>query len=111
MSSADIRSMAGPNLSKISYALWIPTNLPNPFWVGATQMFLTVPSANLFNVYLGQVELTNQPLQTFIRPTFTVPASALQGLTTNHTDVKITIVINVNGGTQGWLLNDLRFGS
>jgi hypothetical protein len=24
--------------------------------------------------------------------------------------VTITIAINVNGGTQGWLLNDLRFG-
>ena len=31
-------------------------------------------------------------------------------LTGDRTDVTITIAINVNGGTQGWLLNDLRFG-
>ena len=110
MSSVDIRATAGPNLSKISYSLLIPTNAPNPFWVGATQMFLTAPSANMFNVYLGQIELTGQPLQTFIRPTFTVPPEAMSILTDNRNDVTITITINVNGGTQGWLLNDLRFG-
>jgi hypothetical protein len=63
------------------------------------------------NAYLGQVELTNQPVQTFVRPTFNVPANVLSVLNGNYTDVTVTIVINVNPGTQGWLLNDLHFGT
>jgi hypothetical protein len=110
MSSADIRASAGPNLNKISYSLLIPTNAPNPFWVGQTQVFISAPSVNVFNVPLGNVELTGQPLQTFIRPTFTVPSSAMAALTGAATDVTITISLNVNAGTQGWLLNDLKFG-
>ena len=110
MSSVDIRATAGPNLNKISYALLVPTNAPNPFWVGQTQMFISAPSANVFNVHLGNVELTGQPLQTFLRPTFTVPAQAMPALTGAATDVTVTITLNVNGGTQGWLLNDMTFG-
>ena len=110
MSSADIRASAGPNLNKISYALLVPTNAPNPSWVGQTQMFIRAPSANVFNVHLGNVELTGQPLQTFIRPTFTVPTQAMPALTGAATDVTVTITLNVNGGTQGWLLNDMKFG-
>ena len=110
LTSADIRATAGPNLSKISFGLLVPTNAPNPYWVGQALMFISAPSANQFNVYLGEVSLTGQPLQTFIRPSFTVPASAIPMLTGDRNDVTITIAINVNGGTQGWLLNDLRFG-
>jgi hypothetical protein len=95
----------------MSYALWIPTTAPNPYWVGATQMYVSSRSANIINAYLGQVELTNLPVQTFLRPTFTVPASVLPVFNGNYTDVTITIVINVNPGTQGWLLNDLHFGT
>jgi hypothetical protein len=110
MSSADIRAIAGPDLTKISFALYIPSKLPNPFWVGNVQMYLTVPSANVWAAFLGQAELTPAPVQTFVRPTFTVPSYARHALTGNYTDVRITIVLNVNFGTQGWLLNDLRFG-
>jgi hypothetical protein len=31
-------------------------------------------------------------------------------LTGDRTDVKLTIAINANPGTQGWLLNDMKFG-
>jgi hypothetical protein len=86
----------------------IPTSAPNPFWIGAAQLYITSASANVFNQYLGQMELTNQPLQTFIRPTFTIPAVAAPALAGDHNDVQLTIVVNVNAGTQGWLLNDLR---
>jgi hypothetical protein len=58
LSAADIRASAGPSLNKISYALLVPTDAPNPFWVGQTQMFISAPSVNVFNVHLGNVELT-----------------------------------------------------
>lgn len=63
------------------------------------------------NAYIGQVERTGLPVQTFFRPTFTVPAPVMPILNGNDADVTVTVVINANAGTQGWLLNDLRFGS
>jgi len=47
----------------------------------------------------------------FVRQQFTIPSAALPAITGNHADVTVTIVINANAGTSGWLLNDLRFGS
>ena len=73
-------------------------------------MFINVAERQRVQRLLGEMELTGQPLQTFIRPSFTVPASAMPALTGDRNDVTITITINVNAGTQGWLLNDLRFG-
>jgi hypothetical protein len=96
--------------STISFALQIPTTQPNQFWIGNTQMYISPPSANVHNAYLGQVMLTGQPLGTFNRETFTVPSSAIPALTGNHTDVTLTIVLNVNNNTSPWLLTDLRFG-
>src|SRR6185503_1683391 len=40
----------------------LPTQQPNPFWYGAVQMYVSVPSLNIFNAYLGQVELTGLPV-------------------------------------------------
>ncbi|HJX54306.1 MAG TPA: hypothetical protein VJ801_16180, partial [Polyangia bacterium] len=111
MASADIRAIAGPSLTKMSYALWIPTTAPNPKWVGATQMYVSSRSANVSNAYLGQIELTNLAVQTFLRPTFNVPAVVQSVLNGNYSDVVVTIVLNVNAGTQGWLVNDLHFGT
>jgi hypothetical protein len=110
LSSADIRANAGPVLSSVAYDLYIPSPQPNAFWLGATQMYLSSPSAGIYNAYLGQVELTGQPVQQFVTQRFSVPSYAMGALTGNHSDVTITIVLNVNGGTVPWLLSNVRFG-
>ena len=38
----------------LSVDLFIPGNQPNQFYLGALQMYLTCPSANVFNAYIGQ---------------------------------------------------------
>ena len=111
MSSSDIRSISGTDLSKMSFALWIPKAQPNPYWIGNTQLYVSAPSANVNNAYIGQVMLTGLAEETFVRPTFAVPSSVINALVTNHSDVTVTIVLNVNAGTSGWLLSDLRFGT
>jgi hypothetical protein len=73
-------------------------------------MYLSAPSANVYNAYLGQVTLTGQPPSQFARETFVVPSNALPALTTTHSDVTLTIAMNVNQHTSPWLLTDLRFG-
>jgi hypothetical protein len=112
LSAADIRASAGAgaDLSSVAYDLYIPLPQPNPFWIGATQMYLSAPSAGVYNAYLGQDELTGQPQQQFVTEHFSVPAYAMTALTGGANDVTLTIVLNVNNGTQPWLLSDVRFG-
>ena len=47
--------------SALSVDLFIPNNQPNQNYLGALQMYLTCPSVNAFNEYIGQVELTGKP--------------------------------------------------
>jgi hypothetical protein len=111
LSSAMLRSAAkSSDLTKMSFALRIPTGQPNPHWIGAAQMYVSAPSANVHNAYLGQVELTPLPRGEFVRLGYTIPAYALPALTGEHADVSFTIVLNVNAGTSGWLLDDLVIG-
>jgi hypothetical protein len=111
LSSALLRGAAtSSNLAAVSFALNIPTTQPNPFWIGAAQMYITAPSANVFNAYMGQVELTPLPRGQFVRLNFVVPAEALHALTEDHPDVSFTLVLNVNAGTSGWLVDDLVIG-
>jgi hypothetical protein len=110
LSAADLRANAGPDLSSIAYDLYIPLPQPNPYWIGATQMYLSAPSAGINSAYLGEDELTGQPEQQFVTERFSVPAYAMPALTGNAKDVTIMIILNVNNGTQPWLLSDVRFG-
>jgi hypothetical protein len=112
LGSALLRGAAtSTNLAAVSFALSIPTNQPNPFWIGAAQMYISAPSANIYNAYMGQVELTPLPEGQFVRLGFTIPDYALHALTENHPDVSFTIVLNVNAGTSGWLVDDLSIGN
>jgi hypothetical protein len=98
------------NYSAVSFALSIPTTQPNPSWIGAAQMYISSPSANIYNAYMGQVDLTPLPQGQFNRLAFTIPDYALPALKLDNPDVSFTIVLNVNPGTNGWLLDDLRIG-
>ena len=42
----------------ISYDLFVPSAQANPYWFGATQLYVNCPSRNIFNAFVGQVELT-----------------------------------------------------
>ena len=65
---------AGLNVTAaMSVDLFIPNNQPNQFWLGALQMYLTCPSANAFNQYIGQVELTGKPQNQYSTLRFPLP--------------------------------------
>jgi hypothetical protein len=112
LSSALLRGAArSADLSQVSFALRIPESQPNPSWIGASQMYITSPSANVYNAYMGQVELTPLPRGGFVRLGFSIPAEALRVLTEDHPDVSFTIILNVNPGAPAWLVDDLAIGA
>jgi hypothetical protein len=112
---AEIQSTAltqaqAPIGNTIKLDLRLPTQQPNPFWLGVAQVFLSVPSKNVNNAIIGSIELTGLPLGTYQTLTFTVPQwvkTALQGQT--YSDLRVKVALNVNQGSGAHLLDNFRF--
>jgi hypothetical protein len=86
-----------------------PPNPPNPFWLGAVQMYLSCPSANFNNQYIGQVELTGRPLNKFSTLTYPIPAPIKTVLQGSHPDCFFSIAVNSNATPTPPVLDNLRF--
>ena len=90
--------------------LQLPTSQPNPSYLGALQLYVSVPSRGVNNQYLGQVELTGKQLGTFQTYQFAVTSfvmSKLAGAT--YSDLTFTIALNAPSGAKGtYLFDNLR---
>ena len=105
-----------PDLQKIergAYAaldFMIPTEQVGPYWTGAVQMHVSVPSRNLYNAYLGQVELTGARTAVYSTLRFKFPdatADIIKGAT--YSDLTFGIVLNVPTNSPGvYRLDNLR---
>jgi uncharacterized protein YjbI with pentapeptide repeats len=87
----------------------LPSNQVNPWWFGAIQMYATVPSANLFNEFFAQNELTGKPVGSFFTLAFKLNDRVKQALASNPSDLRLKISINVPAGNGAYLLDALRF--
>lgn len=96
--------------AKVAVDIEIPTQQANAYWLGAVQMYFTCPSRNLYNAYLGQVELTGKRTGFYQTIRFAIPdyvASALAGKT--FSDLTVGIVIDVPQNSPGtYLVDNLR---
>jgi hypothetical protein len=86
-----------------------PPNPPNLFWLGAVQMYLSCPSANFNNQYIGQVELTGRPLNKFSTLSFPIPGPVLSILQGSHPDCFFSIAVNSNATPTPPVIDNLRF--
>jgi len=113
--SAKLSSIT-PDITKIdrgtSVALdfMIPTEQVGPYWTGAVQMYVSVPSRNLYNGYLGQVDLTGSRTAVYSTLRFKIPdatADIIKGAT--FSDLTFGIVVNVPVNSPGiYRLDNLR---
>jgi hypothetical protein len=85
-----------------------PAGQPNPFWLGAVQLYVNIPGANMINRFIAQVELT--PGGTGWRTAvFNLPSAVRQELLRAHGDVRFGIAVNTPSGAPPVLLDDMRF--
>ena len=95
-------------------SLWImlPTSQANPSWYGAVQLYVTIPSKNQFNVYIGQVELTGLPLGRFTRLSFPLTTTTQSLLRSTYSDLKVTVAVTVPVDAPApYNLDALQFGA
>ncbi len=107
--SSPFPSSDAGHVSKLSVDLFIPANQPNRFWLGALQSYLECPSANVFNAYIGQVELTGRPTGRFSTLTYNLPQNVRNTLGGNWNDCSVKFALNVNQTGQMWVLDRMRF--
>lgn len=94
----------------VAFSLFLPPPV-NPFWAGATQLYVDCHSHSIFNQYLGQQELTGQPIGQFNTESFSVPSNVLGALAHGCSDLSFTIAINVPTNSNGtYLLDNLQLG-
>ncbi|MES1183997.1 MAG: hypothetical protein ABUL60_09280 [Myxococcales bacterium] len=85
-----------------------PTGQPQPQWLGQVQLFATIPSAQMINTYIGQVELT--PLGTgWHTATFQLPTQVRTALGQANVDVRWSIAVNRPNASPAILLDNMRF--
>ena len=93
----------------LSVDLFIPGNQPNQFYLGALQMYLTCPSANVFNAYIGQDELTGKPQNAYSTFRYPLPSNVTGTLQQPLGDCSVGFALNVNQTGRTWILDNLRF--
>lgn len=86
-----------------------PSGQPNQYWLGAVQLYVTIPSAGLYNAYISQVELTPQGTG-WRAAAFPLPGAVHAALAAQHNDVSFGIAVNTPSGAPPVLLDNLRFG-
>lgn len=104
----------GPHLD---FDIMLPSQQPNPSWYGTAQIYVNCASRNVNNVFLGQIELTGKPLNTWVTLDFAVQDTLLTPLLqSGYTDLKITLIVNVPFATTPqvphlgvYKLDNLRF--
>jgi basic secretory peptidase family protein len=80
----------------------------SPPW-GELQVFVTSPTLNLTNAWVGVVSLIGLPANTFSELRLPVPPAIEQALKGSYSDLRIKVVLNVPYATSHWVLDDLHF--
>ena len=83
---------------------------PNPYWKGAVQLLVSIPDQNLYNSFLGQVDLTPLPNGVYSSLALPVPDSLVSTLRNEaYFDATFKIVVNVPDDAPPVVLDNLRF--
>jgi hypothetical protein len=98
---------ATPNA--VAYDVFIPAPPPNPYWLGLSQLYVSIPSAGIHHQFIGQVELTGRTLNAWNTLLITLPGNVLAALATNRTDFAFHIGLNVPAGGPPFRFDNMKF--
>jgi lysophospholipase L1-like esterase len=96
----------------VSFDLFVPSDQANPYWFGASQLYLNCPSHAVFNAFVGQAELTQLETERFHTLEFAIPEYALAQLAGGCEDLSFSIALNVPWDERGtYLLDNLQLAT
>lgn len=100
---------AGTIGSTLKLDIRLPTQQPNPYFRGQVGVLISIPSAAVYDQYIGQVGLDSAALGAFSTLTLSLPAKVQRLLRYGVADVTLKIQLNVAPNTNPYYLDNLRF--
>ena len=98
-----------PTLSDLTEQLALDVSLAtSPAW-GQLQLFINIPSQNVFQALIGTAPLAGTPAGAFQTFTFDVPQNLLGTLQSAYSDLSFRITLNLPYSSDDVLLDHLRF--
>jgi hypothetical protein len=82
---------------------------PDPWWIGNVTLSLTCPSANMYNIFIGNVDLKTIGTKTFNTMDCSVPSDAKNVLTGDYDDLFVTFTFNTRENSGPYYIDNLRF--
>lgn len=96
----------------ISLDILPPENPLNPYWAGDIQLFVSVPSQNVYSAFLGQKALTGLAPGQYHEAAFHVPVPIREALANANYDVQFSVALNAPSGTpRRFYIDNLQLGS
>jgi CubicO group peptidase (beta-lactamase class C family) len=99
----------GATPARIGLEVFIPTNQPNPYWIGLIQFYVEIPSVGYGHNYIGQVQLTGLPRGRFVHIETSIPAAQRTLLAGSHSDVRLYIAVNTPTNAPPVIVDHLQF--
>jgi hypothetical protein len=93
--------------NEILFDVKLPQNLPNPWWVGDLSLYIEVPSANVYNAWVGRTDLTGLPTNQWVTVSIPATQEMVSALSGNCTDAIWRFAVNTSA--PGVLVDNIRF--
>ncbi len=95
--------------NQLSLDVYIPDPQTNPHWIGAVQLYFESPSPNVYNQYIGQIELTGLKAGRWNTIQLTLPPNIVNLFAGSYSDIFMTITLNTGHTGEAFRIDNLRF--
>lgn len=96
--------------NRLMVDIWVPKIQVNPYWYGDFQLFVDIPSANIYNAYVGINVLTGLA-PGWNTVTFEFDEQVFGALSSNHPNAQLIFALNVNNNPENYRIDNIRFDS
>ncbi|WP_437302849.1 hypothetical protein [Sorangium sp. So ce388] len=97
--------------NKLELDFFTSPRQPNPSWLGTLTVLLSIPSAGIYNQFVGTTNLSTLSQNAFSTVTYTLAAPNVTALNASPSDVSLTIELNVNAGSGPYFVDNVRFSN
>lgn len=96
----------------VSFDLKIPATQLNPHWFGDAQLFVSIPSLNVYDAFVGQRSLAGLTPASYAELAFPLPPALRDQLSQTVYDIQFKVALNVpSGNPEPYLLDNLQVSS
>jgi hypothetical protein len=97
-----------PAGTRLAFDIRLPTQQPNPTWYGDVQLHISIPSAGIHNLWIGQRLLNGLATATWHTLTYSLPSSVRTALAQNRNDVRIRLALTTGNCAAPLHIDNVR---